>query len=60
MRAVPATEVEVAIGPHPSRPDWRVLRVAYRQTPDHAARITAALGLLLRSTSNEPVREGTQ
>jgi hypothetical protein len=36
-------EIEIAIGPHPARPDWRVLRVSYARHPEHDARIVAAL-----------------
>ena len=37
--------IEVAIGPHPARPAWRVLRVTY-ETPAHDARVLAALTAL--------------
>ena len=45
-RAVPST-VEIAIGPHPARPEWSVLRVSYPQEPGHARRIAQALDVLL-------------
>ncbi len=45
-QAVHAQEIEVQIGPHPARPNWRVMRVAYALRPDHDARVTAALDTL--------------
>ena len=45
-RAVPST-VEIAIVPHPARPEWSVLRVSYPQEPGHARRIAQALDVLL-------------
>ena len=47
-RAVPST-VEIAIGPHPARPEWSVLRVSYPQEPGHTRRIAQALDVLLAS-----------
>jgi hypothetical protein len=44
MRTTAASgEIELSIGPHPARPDWRVLRVTYAARPEHDARIVAAL-----------------
>jgi hypothetical protein len=39
--------IEIAIGPHPHRPDWYVLRVTYAQDMVQEARIAAALMALL-------------
>ena len=37
------SDIQVAIGPHPARPEWRVLRVSYATCPEHDARLLAAL-----------------
>ena len=49
MRSAQSQDFEVAIGPHPARPDWRVLRVTYAPNPEHDARIAAALLAILMS-----------
>jgi hypothetical protein len=36
-------DIELSVGPHPARPAWRILRIAYARNPEHDARITAAL-----------------
>ena len=50
MRRRPSTtrnDIEVALGPHPARPAWRVLRVSFGPTHDHEARIAAALAAIV-------------
>ncbi len=39
-------QIEVQIGPHSARPNWRVMRVTYIVGPEHDARVTAALDAL--------------
>lgn len=48
MQNTRSSGIEVAIGPHPARPDWRVLRVSYAATPEHDARVVAAIDALYR------------
>jgi hypothetical protein len=43
--ATPPT-IDVAIGPHPARSGWSVLRITFAQTPDHSHRIARALAAL--------------
>lgn len=50
MRRPPSQDIELTLGPHPARPDWRVLRISYANTPDHDARVVAAIGALYRSS----------
>jgi len=61
-KAAPAQqEIEVQIGPHPARPNWRLMRVAYVVRPDHDARVTAALDALFGPRppqGSEPDRSG--
>ena len=50
MRRRPAQEdIELAIGPHPARPDWRILRITYAVQADHDQRVMAALAALFNS-----------
>jgi hypothetical protein len=51
--------IEVAIGPHPSRPDWQVLRVSYATRADHESRVAAALALLLNPRAGGRAVAGT-
>jgi hypothetical protein len=51
-------DIEVIIGPHPSRPRWRVLRVTYESRPDHEGRIASALTAIfgpLAATTSPPI-----
>ena len=52
-RAAPR-DFEVHIGPHPVRPDWRVLRIAYATRPEHDARVVAALDALFGPRREDP------
>jgi len=44
---VPPTSPEIAIGPHPSRANWRVLRVSYPAALESTLNIGAAISVLL-------------
>jgi hypothetical protein len=49
-------DIELAIRPHPARPNWRVLRVSYAACPEHDARIAAALDAIF-APAREPAAE---
>ena len=57
MRRPSPSEIELSVGPHPARPGWRVLRVSYVSTPEHNARVVAALDVLFggQRVEQEPV-----
>lgn len=51
-------DIEFSVGPHNSRPDWRVLRVSFdAKRPDQQARVSEALRTLVAPTSAEETRE---
>jgi hypothetical protein len=52
-RTIEPRDLEIAIGPHPWRPDWHVLRVSYARRADHDARIAAALAALVAPASTD-------
>ena len=59
-----ATQPEIAIGPHPAREGWRVLRVSYPGDYEHLLKIGAAIDALLgrprrpSAPSDQPARHG--
>lgn len=50
--------VEVAIGPHSSRQGWCVLRVTFTQEPEHQARISRALDVLMAPVTRDEAHPG--
>jgi hypothetical protein len=46
MARISPSDFQVAIGPHPARPDWNVLRLTYRVSQENRARVVAALDVL--------------
>ena len=46
-QASEATLPEIAVGPHPAREGWRVLRVSYPASYEHLLKIGDAIGVLL-------------
>jgi hypothetical protein len=51
-------DIEVAVGPHSARPDWRVLRVNFDASqPDQQARISEALRSLFAPRENKTIAE---
>ena len=53
-RPSPPQPIEIAIGPHGARVDWRVLRVSYLPNGETSVRINAALTILLAEPAAAP------
>jgi hypothetical protein len=45
-RKLPPQDIEIAIGPHPARQDWSVLRVTYQRKPEQEQRVSRAVSAL--------------
>ena len=50
-------DIEVSIGPHGSRENWGILRVAYAKQPEHQERVLLALRALFPPVT-ETVTDG--
>jgi hypothetical protein len=50
-------DIELSIGPHPARPNWRLLRVSYLAGAAHEERIGAALDVLFGAGGMKPTSE---
>jgi hypothetical protein len=48
-----STEIEIALGPHPARPRWSVLRVSFVRCPEHLRRVDDALSALVSPSSSQ-------
>jgi hypothetical protein len=60
MRVTKQQDIEIAIRPHPVRPAWRVLRITYATTPEHDARIVAALDAIFGPSRPANVAAGSE
>ena len=45
-RKPPPDDIEIAIGPHPARREWSVLRVVYQRKSEHEERVSRAVSAL--------------